>query len=300
MWINRYKDSPWHKTLGKELYFIYRYGAGLLGNRLRARTVLFYPEYPVHRTEINKLLHRLGYNVTNNPRLHCEYVFAWQDTTFRQPQPLLDELARRHKVLNLGCDDISKEKLDAVFSRVFGYSLAVDPTTYDGHCVRKSNINAQHDGAVVQCPIAAPEAGYVYQRLIDNRAGEDAAGDMRAPIYGDSIPLLYLRYRPLESRFHGDYLEQLCDTEEYLSPGEIGQVLRFARAMGLDYGTVDMLRDPADGRLYIVDVNNTPWDPDHRSAADCEEALVRGMAAFQDAFMADAAVDTFQSRQARS
>jgi hypothetical protein len=33
-----------------------------------------------------------------------------------------------------------------------------------------------------------------------------------------------------------------------------------ARKMGIDYGEFDILRDK-DGRIYVVDVNNTPWGP---------------------------------------
>lgn len=36
---------------------------------------------------------------------------------------------------------------------------------------------------------------------------------------------------------------------------------RACRIMGLDYGELDVLRDTEDGKLYVADVNNTPWDP---------------------------------------
>ena len=36
----------------------------------------------------------------------------------------------------------------------------------------------------------------------------------------------------------------------------------FCAAMGLDYGKLDIIRDRADQRLYILDANKTPrWDP---------------------------------------
>lgn len=289
MWINRYKDSAWYKTLFKELYFCGRFAVLFLVNGLRVRTVLFYPEYPVYKTEINKVMRRAGYNITNNHRLACEHVFAWRDRTVRDPQPVLAELAQRRRVLNADCTDISKEKVEQVFARVFGYGLALDPCSHRGLCVRKSNSNAQHDGQIIECPIERPEPGYIYQRLIDNQVSAAAAGDLRAPIYGGCIPLVFVRYRPLDSRFHGDYLEQVRDIEDYLSAAEIARVLAFARAMGLDYGDVDMLRDPADGRLYIVDVNNTPRSPAHRSRADARRALARGRRAFESQFAAGAA-----------
>lgn len=43
--------------------------------------------------------------------------------------------------------------------------------------------------------------------------------------------------------------------------GEAELLLRLCRALGLDYGELDVLRDVEDGKLYVVDVNNTPWAP---------------------------------------
>lgn len=280
MWINSYKASPWYKSVLKELHFLGRFAVLFAVNGFKARTVLFYPEFPVYRTQINKVLRRAGYNITNNPQLPCELVFAWQDTTFREPQPLLEELARHYRVLNINCTDISKERVEKVHRAVFGYGLAVDPLNHQGPCVRKGNVNAQHDAEIIQCPIAAPEPGYIYQRLIDNQVGEGVAGDMRIPIYGSCIPLVYKRYRPLHLRFHGDFRIEVHDPEAFLSPHEIKQILRFARAMGLDYGDLDVLRDPEDDRLYVVDVNNTPFNSNHISRADMRRAVERASRAF--------------------
>jgi hypothetical protein len=38
--------------------------------------------------------------------------------------------------------------------------------------------------------------------------------------------------------------------------------------MGLDYGELDVLRDADDGRLYVVDVNTTPFGPVNRRLDD--------------------------------
>ena len=37
-------------------------------------------------------------------------------------------------------------------------------------------------------------------------------------------------------------------------------ILDLAARIGLDYGEIDVLRD-ADGEIYVVDVNKTPWWP---------------------------------------
>ena len=38
----------------------------------------------------------------------------------------------------------------------------------------------------------------------------------------------------------------------------------------MDYGELDVLRDPADGELYVVDANRTPSRP-HELPAEYEE-----------------------------
>jgi hypothetical protein len=48
---------------------------------------------------------------------------------------------------------------------------------------------------------------------------------------------------------------------EVFSAEEQRQITAFTRAIGLDWGGVDVLRDRADGRLYIVDANKTDMGP---------------------------------------
>jgi hypothetical protein len=49
--------------------------------------------------------------------------------------------------------------------------------------------------------------------------------------------------------------------EEVFSPEEIQTLGAFCRAMSLDWGGLDILRDRASGRLYVVDVNKTDMGP---------------------------------------
>ena len=42
---------------------------------------------------------------------------------------------------------------------------------------------------------------------------------------------------------------------------ELNKIHRFCAKIGMDYGEVDVLRDRDDGRIYIVDANNTPSGP---------------------------------------
>jgi glutathione synthase/RimK-type ligase-like ATP-grasp enzyme len=86
--------------------------------------------------------------------------------------------------------------------------------------------------------------------------------DHRVPVVGGEIPLVYLKRRPLRDRFSNTNLRVgLADAGEVFSAAERERLLAFCRAMGLDLGEIDVLRDAGDGRIYVVDVNRTAWGP---------------------------------------
>ena len=49
--------------------------------------------------------------------------------------------------------------------------------------------------------------------------------------------------------------------QDVFTDAEIERLGAFSRAMGLDWGGLDVLRDRASGRLYVVDVNKTDMGP---------------------------------------
>ncbi|MDN5938139.1 MAG: hypothetical protein L0H83_05700 [Salinisphaera sp.] len=259
MIVNRYKASAWHKSLAKELVFFLRFALLHVVNGFRVRSVLFYPEFPLFKTQINRYLLGTRFNISNNPKLPFDLVVAWQDTTHRPPDPLLQRLARTHTVINLRCNDISKRAVEAASREVFGYGLFVDPLRHHGPCVRKHDDNGRHDQtAIVQCPVSEVDPACVYQRLVDARHDEQHVCDMRIQVCGDVIATVLLRIRPRATPFSGDVLLHNCSATQLLGQEEIGRIQVLARRMGLDYGEIDAIRDDRDGRLYVVDVNTTP------------------------------------------
>jgi len=65
------------------------------------------------------------------------------------------------------------------------------------------------------------------------------------------------------------------------TPEEIEKLGAFARAMGLDWGGLDVLRDRRTGRLYVVDVNKTDMPPIALPWADKLRATSRLAAALR-------------------
>ena len=108
--------------------------------------ILFYPQVPHEPYIVYKICSALNYQITNNTSDDFSFAIAWNDTTIWPADPVLEELARRARVINLACRDIRKSFVEEVFSEVFGYTTAIDPTIYQGNLVQKSEENAAHNG----------------------------------------------------------------------------------------------------------------------------------------------------------
>ena len=225
------------------------------------RTILFYPEKPKTYHALYKICAYLGWDVTNNPKKPADVRIFFEDKTHRKNRLLMEKLRTEHQIINIDCNNISKAYVDDVFFEVFGYRMSVDPTTYRGACVRKSNKNAVHDGVVLDCPVESPEGGYVYQKFIDTTQGDGQAEEYRLHIFNDTIPISLKRYKNKGDLFNVTVAAEFVDTEDILSKEEQNNVLTFCKRLGMDYGELDALRDKCDGRLYIVDANNTPAGP---------------------------------------
>jgi len=54
----------------------------------------------------------------------------------------------------------------------------------------------------------------------------------------------------------------------------------------LDYGELDVLRDNDNGKIYIVDVSNTPWGPPNNiSNKEGKIALIKLADTFRKGFL---------------
>lgn len=232
----------------------------------KRKTVLFYPNFPYWKATIYQLCLFLGYDVINNPEKPFDVAIYWKRyATFFPKDPTVIRLSSQNKiVLNKDCRDVSKTYIDRAFLEVFGYGTVIDPLTYQGQCVAKSDLNAQHDGKIINCPIASKKSGIIYQKLIDNEVEKGKVVDFRVPIFKQTIPVVY-RYLKKnlndEQRFFGYpsliSVEAIAATEIF-SKEEINLILKFCQKIGLDYGEIDVLKDEGDKRIYIIDANNTP------------------------------------------
>lgn len=230
---------------------------------LGKKTVLFYPDTPGPGNVSYQLCALLGHRITRLPKRQYDVVFKRRDITRFDPAalaPLPDDIP----VVNAGSLDISKRTVGQTFREVFGYSLDIDPEQHRGKAVQKSDANAAHDGRIVTLPLTAEERSTdcVYQKAIDNTVDGGLVVDYRVPVHGDRIPLVYLKYRPIETRFSNrNKFVRLTEPEVVFDDEELGLLIQFASEMGIDYGELDVLRDNEDQRIYVIDANNTPSGP---------------------------------------
>lgn len=186
----------------------------------------------------------------------ADIVMHFEDATWTSA---LDRPAM--PVINGACLDISKSFVADRFLDAFGYPLAVDPTATIGPAVEKSEVNSMHDGHVVRCPVQ-PRPGFHYQHLVET-GGEDHIQDLRTHI-ADGRPLVVWRKtRDIRHRFESiaNRSVEMLSPEQVYSADELARIADFSARMGLDWGTLDILRCRHTGRIYIVDVNKTDVGP---------------------------------------
>ncbi|MEZ5938276.1 MAG: hypothetical protein R3C52_08655 [Hyphomonadaceae bacterium] len=224
-------------------------------------SIAFLPDKPRPWYLIWPVMHCAGAKLVDDPA-NADIVMSFDDATTCDPQ-LPDLNYRRQKVrtVNFNCRDISKSAVSSAFERVAGYSLSVDPESYTGPIVDKSEVNAAHDGRIVQGPIDR-QPGRCYQRLIDNTIDGGLVEDLRTCTVGGQPVLVFIKRRPIGRRFANENVDVgWVRPEEVFSPAEIDLIRRFNSEIQLEWGGVDVLRDKSDGRIYIVDANKTDMGP---------------------------------------
>jgi len=186
----------------------------------------------------------------------ADVAFYFEDQTVAIPP-----LPRLATHFNFGAGDVSKSFVAAMNEKAFGYPLALNPETHQGEAVEKGEGNGTHDGRLVQCPLPRVP-GKAYQRVIKTEAEDGWAYDLRTACVGRKPVLVFLKKKPAAARFSIQNTSVVVKTpEEVFSAAELAQLERFLEAMQLDWGGLDVLRERATGRLFVVDVNKTDTGP---------------------------------------
>ncbi len=293
----KYFNREFLKTNGKEALTRSRmgrlYGVPYIIKSARtrkSRRVAFFPSpinvfYPGYLYVAWKTLMMCGAQICNADCTNSDLAIAWHPSARYDLDPdTLRRFQSRHAVLNARCTDIRKTVVDRTFYDVFGYALNVDPRTYKGTILRKSDLNGLHHITLMDGPLETIEDGFVYQRLVGSETS-NGIGEYRVNIVAGKVAAVYVNYRPASNRFqtlasHSEY----CSVADAFSDNEREQIQEFTRRMGLDFGGLDVLRD-SDGRIYICDCNNTPTGPGKKLATADQVRVIRETAeAFEAAY----------------
>ncbi|MBC7767310.1 MAG: hypothetical protein H7124_00835 [Phycisphaerales bacterium] len=196
-----------------------------------------------------------GMRFASSPQ-EADAAFYFEDATIATPPE-----PRHPRAFNFDVGDVSKTHVARMMEQVFGYPLALDPVTHIGEAVEKSEANGLHDGHIVECPRpAAPGAAYQY--LIRTEGEDGFVEDLRTACVGGRPVVVFVKRKPATARFSIQSSSVVVKTPaEAFSPAEIAQLTRLCAAMKLDWGGLDVLRERASGRLYVVDVNKTDTGP---------------------------------------
>ena len=226
--------------------------------RGKSKTIAFYPQPSGPWYNAWLAARMAGLKIISDPH-EADHVFIFDDATHSRIGLELPSNLRA-KAINDNIHDISKSHVSKIFKDVFGYSVDINPQTYKGLAVRKSEINGTHDGEIIECPIPETDLrdDVVYQKLIESTFNNITSEDLRAAYVMGDIPVVAHKYKDIGNRFGMEY--KSVDVEmksDVFTDNEIKLLIKFCQKIGLDFGALDVMRDKHDGHIYVVDVNKT-------------------------------------------
>lgn len=262
--INVSRETPWIERLLKNARHRWNLLSMCFAQRKRPPVVIAYPDLPSRRSSLHKICMELKWELTNAPRINPKICIRFEDQTEKNtplPRWITDETTH---LWNANCSDIRKSTLEQSHQAAFGYGMAVDPTSFEGPMVIKSEFNARHDGKIIKGPIAHSDKQphCVYQLDIKNSDETGQYFDYRLVFVRGSIPLAYKKYKTAESRFTNQCASaQIIAVNAALDHEEIEFIRTMMHSLQVDYAELDALRDAQTGKLFVIDVNPTPWGP---------------------------------------
>ena len=264
-WIGLAPDVPTLERWGREVRHHLRWGLLVVRNRgRRPPAVVAWPHLPSRRSVLHRVCAANGWELTNRPRKRAILHIRFEDATEKAtPLPAWFTSARV-PVLNAECTDIRKSTLERLHVEVFGYGLAVDPTAHFGAMLEKGDGNALHDGRIVTGPWHehAVQPDKVYQHVIENTDPAGRRFDLRVGYVSGEFPVVYAKFKLTERPFANETSAvEVRKMNAEFTAIELRMMRELLQRMGTDCAELDVLRDASSGRMYVVDVNPTPWGP---------------------------------------
>ncbi len=209
---------------------------------MKLPVIMFYPELPTENCRIFHQLKNNGIKFHNDPNLHYDLHFYWSYHKFKTSP---DKFTLKHKPINWGCTDISKQKVNDIFN-----DISVDPLQYNGIAVAKREKQGAHkDHKLITCPITKPDPEYIYQRYIENKE-KDSFVYYRL-FYAEGIKMITKRLK--KSMFITDYhSDSIVKVRKYFRSDRA--LVQKCNAFGFHFGEIDFLMN--NSTPIIIDINN--------------------------------------------
>lgn len=212
--------------------------------------ILFYPNKLKGYARVKVLCDRGHIPYTENMDDGFTIVFNHDYNVVRNNR-VIDRLAESYPVINGQLKDVTKENVSRVHKDVFGYNADIDPENYTERYIRKTNRQGDKSGQVFDAPQKA-EAGFVYQRLINNVINGTRVEYRTYVIDGE---IVWIREKWKKFLIHPELLMSRPMPDAF-SVEQRRKILEFCLVIGLDYGELDILKEK--DTIYIVDVNDIP------------------------------------------
>ena len=219
--------------------------------------ILFYPENVRNGGKVFAYCQWLG--IDNITDMNADGVIA---VFFNHPNPAciypkdetLIELSKKYKVYNFNCNNTRKSHVAKIHKKVFGYNADVDKN-YKGEILRKSELQYMRNEKIVDKAIK--ERDYHYMKYF-NTYKNGYYNTYRVPYFNGDIPCV-VNVKRKDPFYRKSRTKIVIKPKTYwFHPDEIRLIKKFCRHMGLDYGELDIVRNPEDNRIYIIDVNDKP------------------------------------------
>ncbi len=211
--------------------------------------ILFYPDR-VDDDRISRMYRILrgcdDISFCNDPSKPHDLHIFWSYT----PHSIVpdDVTLNSPDVINRGCWDISKVRVDKVFD-----SGLIHPMFYRGLCVEKADLQGKHRyHRLVRCPVK-PKDGYVYQKYYIDKEGHLYIS--YRVYYAGGITHV-VRYYKKDLFKTQNVRAELVDKREVFTRTQEDDFINRCTVFGFDLGEVDVVMD--EGVPVVVDINNVP------------------------------------------
>ena len=210
-------------------------------------TILFYPDRLDNKKRFSRLYRilkgRSDIVFHNDPSKPFDLHIFW---SYTRHSIVPDKITLNcPNVINRGCWNIGKEKVNRIFDDLF-----IDPLKHKGVCVEKLDQQGKHKfHKIINCP-QHPKTGYVYQRLINSK--ENGLFVRYRAYWMDKITHIRKIYQahPFETKVIKSEEIGIRDLFTHEQEVDFGNK---CRAFGVNLAEMDVLWD---GKPVVIDVNN--------------------------------------------